>query len=192
MVNGSGGGSYTAKSVVTITAKAPQSGQTFTGWTGATVASPTSSTTTLTMPAANTTVTANLLRRRDQYTLTVVNGSGSGSYAAGTPVTITANTPPSGQSFTSWTGATVANPTSSTTTLTMPAANTTVTANYAPTQYTLTVVNGAGSGNYAAGTTVTITATPPSGQTFTNWTGATVASPPHPPPPSPCPRPTPP
>jgi hypothetical protein len=64
------------------------------------------------------------------YTLTVANGSGSGSYTAGTSVTITANTPPAGQSFLNWTGATVANPSASTTELTMPAAAATVTANF--------------------------------------------------------------
>lgn len=64
------------------------------------------------------------------HALTVVNGTGSGSYAAGTVVTITANPPPAGQSFVNWTGATVVSPTSAATVLTMPAANTTVTANY--------------------------------------------------------------
>jgi hypothetical protein len=38
------------------------------------------------------------------YLLTVVNGSGSGSYALGTNMTITANTPPSGKVFDKWTG----------------------------------------------------------------------------------------
>jgi hypothetical protein len=64
------------------------------------------------------------------YTLSVVNGTGSGTYAAGTVVTITANAPPAGQVFQNWTGATVQNPNAATTTLTMPAANTTVTAHF--------------------------------------------------------------
>ena len=113
-----------------------------------------------------------------KYTLTVVSGSGSGSYAAGTVVSIKANTPPAGQQFVNWTGAAVANPNASSTTFTMPSANATVTANYAagPT-YALTVVNGTGSGSYAAGTLVSIKAnTPPAGQQFVNWTGATVAN----------------
>ncbi len=63
------------------------------------------------------------------YALSVVNGAGSGNYAAGTVVTITANAPPVGQSFVNWTGATVQNATASTTTLAMPAAATVVTAN---------------------------------------------------------------
>ncbi|MCW3097155.1 MAG: hypothetical protein JWL77_2773 [Chthonomonadaceae bacterium] len=64
------------------------------------------------------------------HVLTVVNGSGSGTYAPGTVVTITANAPPAGQSFAMWTGATVANATASSTTLTMPSTDATVTATY--------------------------------------------------------------
>lgn len=67
------------------------------------------------------------------YTLTVINGIGGGSYQAGTTVTIQAMAAPAGQVFSSWTGATVASPTSATTTLTMPASNVTVTANYSAT-----------------------------------------------------------
>jgi hypothetical protein len=64
------------------------------------------------------------------YTLTVVNGTGSGSYAAGIAVPIAANTPPTGQAFQAWTGFAVAGVQSVSTTVTMPAANITVTANY--------------------------------------------------------------
>jgi hypothetical protein len=69
------------------------------------------------------------------YTLKVVNGTISGggtsaAYAAGTTVNIVANTPPSGQAFQSWTGTQVANPLASSTSLTMPSANTTATANF--------------------------------------------------------------
>jgi hypothetical protein len=65
-----------------------------------------------------------------QFALSVVNGAGSGSYAAGTAVAITANAPPPGQAFAQWTGASVKAPTSPSTTLVMPAANVTVTATY--------------------------------------------------------------
>jgi len=175
VVNGSGGGSYTAGTRVTITANAPPPGEAFLDWTGATVANAAASPTTLSMPAANTTVTANYAATK--YTLNVVNGSGGGSYTAGTQVTITANAPPSGEAFLDWTGATVANANASSTTLSMPAANTTVTANYQTTKYTLNVVNGSGGGSYAAGTSVTITANaPPSGEAFLDWTGTAVAN----------------
>jgi hypothetical protein len=176
VVSGTGGGSFAAGATATITANPPPSGQVFAGWTGATVENPNSTTTTLTMPAANTTVSATYKTAVTTYLLTVTNGTGGGNYPAGATVTVTANAPPTGQIFSTWTGAPVANPTSATTTLTMPAANALVAATYLST-YPLTVVNGSGSGTYAVGSTVTITANPPaSGMSFANWTGAAVAS----------------
>lgn len=68
-----------------------------------------------------------------QYTLTVQNGSGSGTYAAGTPVTITAAAAPSGKVFDRWVssnGGTFANAWSPSTTFTMPGNHVTVTATY--------------------------------------------------------------
>lgn len=135
VVNGSGGGSIASGATVTITANAAPAGQEFKSWTGATVANPLSASTTLVMPSANTTVTATYTNAPPpvtKYTLTVVNGSGGGSYAANASVSITANAAPSGQVFKGWTGATAANPLSASTTLVMPAANATVTATYAP------------------------------------------------------------
>ena len=119
------------------------------------------------------------------YSLTVIGGTGNGSYAAGTTVTISATNVPAGQIFSSWTGAAVANPQAASTTLVMPAASTVVTANYvisppppASTNYSLTVIGGTGSGNYVAGATVSIAATNiPAGQIFNGWTGATVVNP---------------
>jgi hypothetical protein len=177
--NGTGSGTYAAGKVVTIGANPAPPNETFSSWTGATVASATSASTTITMPAANTTVTATYAAAPATYALTVANGTGGGSYAAGTVVTIAANSAPSGQVFSAWTGAAVANANSASTTITMPAANTTVTATYtaAPTTYALTVANGTGSGSYAAGTVVTIAANAaPSGQVFSAWTGAAVAN----------------
>ncbi len=129
VVNGTGGGSYTAGTVVTITANAAPAGQVFSNWTGAAVQNANAATTTLTMPAAATTVTANYATP-GTYALTVNGGSGSGSYAPGTVVTITANAAPAGQIFSNWTGATVQNANAASTTLTMPSAATAVTANY--------------------------------------------------------------
>ncbi len=129
VVNGSGSGNYTAGAVVTIAANPPPAGQSFLDWTGAAVQNPSASTTTLTMPAANTTVTANY-SAGTAYALTVVSGTGSGQYAANAVVPISANPAPAGQVFVNWTGATVADANAPATTLNMPAANTTVTANY--------------------------------------------------------------
>ncbi len=47
------------------------------------------------------------------YTLTVVNGTGSGSYSAGTVVNISVNAAPPGKPFQGWTGTRSANPASS-------------------------------------------------------------------------------
>nr|WP_281272223.1 cadherin-like beta sandwich domain-containing protein [Paenibacillus flagellatus] len=69
----------------------------------------------------------------ETYTLTVENGTGSGSYTEGQLVTIKADTPPSGKEFDKWTGGnggTFADANSSTTTFTMPAGAATVTATY--------------------------------------------------------------
>ena len=60
--------------------------------------------------------------------LTVNNGTGSGNYAPGDTVSISANTPASGYLFDRWTGATVAAPTHPNTSLIMPWVSTTVTA----------------------------------------------------------------
>lgn len=64
------------------------------------------------------------------YALTVVNGTGGGSFAANATVTVTANAAPAGQVFQNWIGAVFADASATTTTLTMPSADTTVTANY--------------------------------------------------------------
>ena len=65
--------------------------------------------------------------------LTVNSGSGSGQYAAGTMVTVTADAPPAGQQFAGWSGDTeiLANPFMSTTTATMLSMDVTITATYA-------------------------------------------------------------
>ncbi|GHU79786.1 hypothetical protein FACS1894191_3390 [Clostridia bacterium] len=67
------------------------------------------------------------------YALTVNGGTGSGDYAAGAQVTITANAAPSGQVFDKWTatgGGSLANANSASTTYTMPGNAATVTATY--------------------------------------------------------------
>ena len=62
------------------------------------------------------------------YSLTVSNGTGGGSFGAGSIVTLTANSAPSGALFAGWTGATVASPSAATTSFIMPANNATVLA----------------------------------------------------------------
>ena len=66
------------------------------------------------------------------YTVTVINGSGSGTYAEGSTVVIAANDPAKGKAFDKWTtaDASLASTTLSATTFKMPGKNVTVTANY--------------------------------------------------------------
>lgn len=75
------------------------------------------------------------------YTVTVVNGTGSGSYKAGTTVTISAGTV-SGKKFSEWStnssGVTLASKTAQNTTFIMPSNNVEITANYANTSSTTT------------------------------------------------------
>lgn len=65
------------------------------------------------------------------YALSVLNGSGDGSYAAGTVVPIMADSAPNGQQFAGWTGP-VENPAAANTTIVMPAAATIIGATYVP------------------------------------------------------------
>ena len=110
--------------------------------------------------------------------LTVNSGSGSGSYMIGTQIPIVANPAPSGQVFDQWTGdiSGVADSTAASTTFTMGKTNATITATYMvpPVLYSVTVNGGTGatgSGSYAEGKTVKISAgTPPANQQFKNWT----------------------
>jgi uncharacterized repeat protein (TIGR02543 family) len=170
---GSGDGSYEEDEVVNISANAPALGKEFDEWTGdvAYVANVNSATTTVTMPAENISVTATY--SDILYSLTVTSGSGDGSYIMGAQQQIVADSPQGGYTFDQWTGgvAYVANVNSSTTTVTMPAANVSVTATYEP-LYTLTVTSGSGDGSYIQGAVVNISAdAPPQGYTFNGWSG---------------------
>jgi hypothetical protein len=87
--------------------------------------------------------TMNSVSTLPTFTLTVVNGSGSSSYTNGANVNISANAPgmTTNAAFAFWSGPDIANTNSASTTVTMPASNLTVTADYVPDSPTnLTVV----------------------------------------------------
>ena len=111
---------------------------------------------------------------------TVSRNPNAASYASGTVVTLTA-TPGSGYTFTGWSGDAAGSAASVTVTMN---ANKTVTANFTNstgTTYTLTTTANPSAGgsitrspdaaSYAAGTVVTLTATPASGYVFSSWGG---------------------
>ena len=187
-VNGTVQGSYEAGTAVTVNFTAPE-GKTFKEWTisGAELTFTTGNKTTanivFTMPAANVTLTPNYEGEAPvpvKYSVTV-NGTVQDSYEAGTAVTVNF-TAPEGKTFKEWTisGAeltfTTGDKSTPNITFTMPAANVSLTPTYqddtppAPTTYAVTVTGGTGSGDYAKGATVTITANAPAeGQEFSQW-----------------------
>lgn len=119
------------------------------------------------------------------YTVSVSGGSGSGNYAAGAIVVLNAYDMGTGQSFDKWTtstaGVAFANPNSTSTTFTMPAANVSVTATYKTgSSAVATNVSTGGSGgagntggnNNVGGTSVEVTRP---GISNTGLAGATVS-----------------
>ncbi len=133
--SGSGDGDHKEGASITIKADNAPSGKEFDKWTGdiGYLADPNSSTTTVTMPGKDISVTATY---KDvvvtTFSLTVNSGSGDGDHAEGVSVTIKADTAPSGKEFDKWTGDVgyLADPNSSTTTVTMPAKDISVSATY--------------------------------------------------------------
>lgn len=185
-VTQSGSGTYSSGSSVTLTA-APASGYTFTNWTeNGTVAS-TEANYIFTINN-NRILTANFTSSVTNYTITsttnptaggTVTQSGSGTYSSGSSVTLTA-TPASGYTFTNWTENSTAVSTEANYTFTV-SSNRTLTANFtlSASQFVVTTTSNptgdgttsqSGSGTYNSGSSVTLTATPASGYTFTNWT----------------------
>jgi len=169
--NGSGGGAYTNGAIAAILADAPAAHYTFDQWTGDTgsVADVSAPGTTLVMPNTGIVVTATY--RPLLYTLSVVNGSGSGAYPYGSTVELVAQ-PYEGKRFYYWTGdvASVANILAATTTVLTADRTLSIAATYS---VPLTVTNGAGSGWHPEGATVSVTAgTAPLYQDFAVWTGA--------------------
>ena len=132
-----------------------------------------------TMPASNVTIMA--VFQQITHTVTVEQGTGSGEFAAGQIVTITAGTAPLGKEFDKWTsadGVTFVDEYDTTTTFAMPAGNVTVTATFKDLpadNYNITVeINGNGTANSntssaIAGTEITLTATPSGGYQFKEW-----------------------
>ena len=177
-----GGGSYTEGQTCTVTAT-PNTTYTFTNWTENGTVVSTNASYTFTVNA-NHTLVANFTYVPPTYTVSVsanpTNGgtvTGEGTFTEGQSCTVTA-TPNTNYTFTNWTenGTVVSTNASYTFTVN---ANHTLVANftYVPPTYTVSVsanpANGGsvtGGGTFTEGQSCTVTATPNTNYTFTNWT----------------------
>ena len=180
--NVSGGGTYTEGQSCTVTAT-PNTNYTFANWTenGTVVSTNANYNFTVT---GNRTLVANFTYAPQTYTVSVsanpTNGgnvSGGGTYTEGQSCTVTA-TPNTNYTFTNWTenGTVVSTNANYNFTVT---GNRNLVANftYVPPTYTVSVsanpTNGgnvSGGGTYTEGQSCTVTATPNTNYTFTNWT----------------------
>ncbi|WP_291854795.1 T9SS type A sorting domain-containing protein [Marinilabilia sp.] len=182
-----GSGTANLGDVVAIAAT-PETGYQFVEWTGDTqyLDDPTAASASLTMPAAGVNLTANF--ELVDYSIaisanTAAGGTttGSGTANFGDVVAITA-TPETGYQFVEWTGDTqhLDDLTAPSASLTMPAADVNLTANFELVDYSIAIsantaaggtTTGSGTANF--GDVVAIAATPETGYQFVEWTGDT-------------------
>lgn len=143
------GGSTTTSGSTTTTSSSKNSSNT---------SSSTSSSSSNTSSSSNSSNTSGSNSTAGTYTVTVENGSGSGTYAAGSTVIIAANTPAEGMVFQKWTtesnGVNLASVSLPATTFVMPANNVTVTANYVAGNGATAATTGTGNGDSKNGNTV--------------------------------------
>lgn len=189
ILSGSGGstssaivvGSWAKGDTVSVEAPAAVSLYRFKEWTatGIEFDNKDNQETTFTMPAKNISVTATY-EKIPNYTLTVNNGSGSGSVLEGNQVSISASVL-NGKTFKEWTSSDenvqFEDKTSSSTTFIMPGNDVTVEAVYEDKLYEITVDGGTASAKTAkAGELVTIKANEPEGKSFKRWKSASSIS----------------
>jgi len=160
---------FATNAKVHICAFNPLAGTIFFKWTGdiSYIKNADTICTTVTIPEDIDTITLTATYKTG-YILTVINGSGSGTYEPGEKITIVSDF---GTNFKDWIGNVqedVADTLADTTTVTMPATDITIEAEEgAP--YSLTVNNGSGSGWYSAGTIVPVVSN--YGADFMVWRG---------------------
>jgi uncharacterized repeat protein (TIGR02543 family) len=182
----SGGGTFSPSATATVTAS-PATGYQFVGWTEGGTTVSTSSTYSF-LVSANRSLVATFQSISYLTVNTLANPSpggtatGSGTYSAGTIVTVRA-TEATGYNFVNWSegGSTVSSSESYTFTLNT---NRTLVANFSPISYTVATSSSpsaggttSGGGAFIYGDAVTVTAVPASGYQFVNWTqGGTAVS----------------
>ena len=173
-----GAGTYTASSIISVTAT-PATGYQFVNWTedGSVVSTNASYTFTVT---SGRTLVANF--SQIIYTVTTSSSpaaggtsSGDGTYSSGSSATVTAN-PATGYQFVNWTqgGSPVSTSVSYSFTV---ISNLTLVANFTQATYTITTSSSpstggttTGGGGFNYGASATVTAAPASGYLFVNWT----------------------
>ena len=176
------GSSLPYNSLISLNAT-PDPGYYFSGWEGNGIEELNSSTTTLTI-FGNQSVKANFAEIPDGNFVLQLNANpefsaseltGTNIYSVNQTVTISA-TPSSGYTFVNWTGGTVADLNSTSTTLTI-TEDLNLTANFALTRPSISVSAGIGgdvndlNSTYNYGSIIPIVATPNTGYTFEKWNG---------------------
>ena len=154
----------------------PDTGYSFSGWSGNGAVDPNAPSTSVDMSQARTLSASFSL---NSYDLTLLAGSGgsvtgSGSFSHGSNPSISA-TPDTGYSFDGWNGEGTADSNASSTTVDMSQART-LSASFTLNSYDLTVLAGSGgsvtgSGSFSHGTNPSISATPDTGYSFNGWNG---------------------
>jgi hypothetical protein len=177
IINGSGDGSYYKGAEIRIVSDPAEPGYQFNLWQAESgnplIEDVNASNTTLIMGEEAAIVKATFGER--YYELTVINGTGDGSYLIGTDVNIQANPAEEGFLFNRWLieygDPIIEDEEAISTLLTMGGADSTVIkASYAEIKYPLTVRSGSGSGYYSPATSVDIVAYPaPEGFVFDQW-----------------------
>ena len=191
-------GSYQAEAEVTVTARnRAAENLRFSGWKvtsgNVSLQDASAETTTFTMPSAAVTLEAEYTQipveptPAPTYTVTVsggvvtATGTATGSFEAGQVVQLQANVPAAGMKFSKWSAKTESGEAiadsmftavgETTTNFTVPASNVTVTAEFVPIEYSITVNDGTADYTKAAsGTKVKITADEaPEGMEFDYW-----------------------
>ncbi len=189
-ISDNGSGTYGPGDRVTINAGS-RSNYTFTGWTisvgSVTLASPSSAQTSFVMPNGSLTITANWRQNAtpvtptpapDEFTLTVEDGTGDGTYEEGDRVNVSHDDTqtPEGQEFVGWDtdGDGEVDVEDEDFIFTMPGENTVIRPVYEDIEeeFDLTVNDGSGTGTYVPGTRVPIShdeTKTPEGQEFVGW-----------------------
>ena len=175
---GSGSGTYEVGALVEISADEPQEGEVFSAWKSLKgkpqIEEPSLAETSFPMPDRDVEIAAEMAPI--EYSVTVNNGNGSGTYHLGDLVSISAELQKDGLTFSGWTvdegDFTFSDPSLQNISFEMPAENLMLSAHYETTKYTLKVSGGKGSGMYSAGDAVSVTADAANaqGQPFHSWT----------------------